>query len=351
MAGAAAMHPLRALLWPLRLTAVLVIAFSAPLFALATVGGYIGVPALYLLTSSCCRYADQLLGQALQGDTEPAPLSLETLNPFNTRPLLPLGFLVVAGLLLYFGQGPGSLLLALAILALLPVAMAIAHLEGWSPSIVNPLAWLRFIVAIGPWYLLLAALGFAGLLLEALASRSGLWLVLQVAWMLYLLFALLAMTGAICHRRRFELRYEPASSPERAAARAAAERESERAAFVDMLYVRVRHAKRAEALAMLDARLRGMDPQWLDEESAALLDVAAGWQLPRVLPWFGEALLAHQLACGHVHCALETATRLMHLAESWRPPEGDLRTTLVQLAGEAGRKDLARRLESPAPAG
>lgn len=345
--GAAAMHPLRALLWPLRLSAGLVIAFTAPFIALAAVGGYLGLPALYLLASACCRYADQLLGQALQGDEEPAPLSLDTLNPFNARPLLPLGFLVLFGLLLYFGQGPGSLLLALVVLALMPVAMALAHLEGWSLSIVNPLAWFRFVVATGPWYPLLAALGFTGLFIEALASRAGLWLALQVAWMTYLLFALLAMTGAICHRRRFELHYEPSSSPERADARAAVERARERAAFVDMLYVRVRHAKRAEALALLAARLRGLDPQWLDEESAALLEAAAGWQLPRVLPWFGEALLGHQLAFGRVHGALETATRLMHLGPGWRPPEGELRATLVQLAGEAGRQELAQKLASP----
>ena len=344
------MHPLRALLWPLRLTALMVICFSAPLLALATIGGMIAVPGVYLLVSSCCRYADQLLGQAMQGDAEPAPLSLETLNPFNTRPLLPISFLVVVGLLLYFGQGPGSLLVAILMLAVLPVAMALAHLEGWTLSVVNPIAWLRFVVAIGPWYLLLAALGFIGLVVEALMSRAGLWLMLQVAWLLYLLFALLAMTGAICHRRRFELRYEPINSPERVAARAAHERTRERAAFVDSLYVRVRHAKRGEAREMLGARLRNLDPQWLDEESAGLLSAATGWQLPRVLPWLGEALLARQLQAGRVHGALETATRLLHADGAWRPPEGELRTTLVQLASEAGRQDLARRLQAPLPA-
>jgi len=345
------MHPLRALFWPLRFTALVVILFSAPLLALLAIGGYIGVPGLFMLTSSCCRYSDQLLGQALQGDAEPAPLSLETLNPFNTRPLLPLSFLVVVGLLLYFGQGPGSLLVAILMLAVLPVAMALAHLEGWSLSVVNPFAWLRFVVAIGPWYLLLAGLGFIGLVVEALMSRAGAWLMLQAAWLLYLLFALLAMTGAICHRRRFELGYEPIASPERAAARDMDERGRGRAAFVDTLYVRVRHGKRGEAQALLDARLRGLDPQWLDEESEQLLAAAAGWQLPRVLPWLGEALLARQLQCGHVHGALESATRLLHADAAWRPPEGELRATLVQLANEAGRKDLARRLETPPIAG
>jgi hypothetical protein len=253
------------------------------------------------------------------------------------------------GLLLYFGQGPLSLLAAVLLLAALPVAMALAHLEGLGVSVASPLAWLRFIVAIGPWYPLLVALGLLGLVIEALASRAGLWLVLQVAWMQYLLFALMALTGAICHRRRFELRYEPFASPERDAARAAHERELARAAFIDDFYARIRLGKRGEAQSLLDARLRSVEPQWLDEESAGLLGAAAGWQLPRVLPWLGEALLARQLQCGRVHGALETATRLLHLEAAWRPPEGSLRATLVQLAGEAGRKDLARRLEAPPP--
>jgi hypothetical protein len=349
VAAGAAMHPLRALLWPLRITSLMLIAFSAPLIVMATIGGLIGLPGLYMLTSSSCRYADQLLGQALQGDVEPEPLSLEALNPFNIRPLLPIAFIVVVGLLLYFGQGPLSLLLAILLLAVLPVALALAHLEGWSLSVVNPLAWLRFIGAIGPWYLLLLAVGLVGLLIESLASRAGTWLVLQVAWMQYLLFALMALTGAICHRRRFELRYEPMASPERDAARAATERELARAAFIDDFYARIRLGKRGEAQSLLAARLRSVEPQWLDEESAGLLGTAAGWQLPRVLPALGEALLERQLQCGRVHGALETATRLLHLEAGWRPPEGGLRATLVQLAEEAGRKDLSRRLQAPSP--
>ena len=347
VAAGAAMHPLRALLWPLRLTAVILVALTAPLIVLATMGGYIGLPGLYLLASSSCRYADQLLGQALQGDTEPQPLSLETLNPLNTRPLLPMAFLVAVALLLYFGQGPASLLVAVLLLAVLPVALALAHMEGWSASVVNPLAWLRFIVAIGPWYLLLLAVGLVGLVVESLASRAGTWLVFQVAWMQYLLFAMMALTGAICHRRRFDLRYEPMASPERDAARAAKERELARAAFIDDFYSRIRLGKRGEAQSLLGARLRSVEPQWLDEESAGLLGTASGWQLPRVLPWLGEALLSRQLQCGRVHGALETATRLLHLEPAWRPPDGELRAMLVHLAEEAGRKDLAGRLQAP----
>ncbi|MFM2289668.1 MAG: hypothetical protein RL684_2811 [Pseudomonadota bacterium] len=344
------MHPLRSLLWPLRFTALLLIVLVAPLLAMAASGGWIGLPALYLLSAMCCRYADQLLGQALQGDTEPVPLSLETLNPFNLRPLLAMGWLVAVGLIVLFGQGTASLLLALALLGLLPAALAIVHLEGWRLSVINPFAWLKLIIAMGPWYLLLAALGFVGLVLLAMASRAGLPLTLQIAWALYLLFGLLALTGAICHRRRFELGYEPMASPERDAARAAQDRERERATFIDPLYLRVRNNKRGEAQAILDARLRDLDPQWLDEEADALFAAAIGWQLPRVLPWLGETLVERQLRAGHVHGALESATRLLHADAAWRPPAGELRDTLVQLASEAGRVDLAHRLQADLPA-
>jgi hypothetical protein len=69
-----------------------------------------------------------------------------------------------------------------------------------------------------------------------------------------------------------------------------------------------------------------------------------------VLPWLGETLVERQLRAGHVHGALESATRLLHADAAWRPPAGELRDTLVQLASEAGRVDLAHRLQADLPA-
>lgn len=345
MPGRAAVEPspLRALLWPFRFTVLALVAVLAPLYALAPMGGVAGVFLLYFLASITCRYGDVLLGRALQGEASPAPLSLEHLQPFRWRASFALLVLLGAWLLASLGATAGRGV-ALALLALLPLWLALLHVGPGVAAACNPWRWLRWALALGPWYPLVLGTGAAGGGLLVLAGFAGLPTLAGIAGALLLFFGLLSFMGAACHARRFELGYEPMHSSERDAARAADERARERARFIDALYVPVRNAKVADLRALLAKHLASLDPRWLDEEAEGLLQAATAWGVASAVRQVGEQLLAQQLRCGHVHGALATAQRLVHADPAWRPADAGEQDGLARLADEEGRGALARQL-------
>jgi hypothetical protein len=344
------LQPLRALLWPLRFTVLLLLLLMAPLYAWTASAGLTGIVLACMLTSITCKYGFVLLDHAANGEREPPTLAVEMLAPTDQRAAIPL-LGIGAALLLWHGVGGSAgRLLAIALLALLPASMGLVAINGWRLQAFSPWSLLRSIVALGPYYLLVLAYVAVATLLGGSALGGGGARVPLYALALYLVWSAFALIGMVFHERRFELGYEPSHSPERRAARAARERELLRKRFIDELYIAARLRKHLAGRALLAARLAQVPQEWLPEECTALFEAATAWQLPRVLAWLAEDLLAGLLAHGQPDAALALVTRLLHFQADFRFEAAATRETLLQLALQSGRKQLASQLTLPLPA-
>lgn len=338
------MSPLRALLWPLHLTALVLLAVLALLLSFAASNGLFGIVLFVLAAIVACKYGFVLLDHAANGGREPPTLSIEMLQPGDPRPFVPLA---LAGLALWAWAGIGGFaggLIALLLCALLPASMGLLAVDSRRLQALLPSQLLGFALNLGPQYLLLLGYCLAAALLAAFALAGGAGGTLLAALALYLLWAACALIGMAAHERRFELGFEPMHSPEREAGRAARERAVLRGRFIDDLYVAVRMRKQGEGQALLSARLARVPQQHLIEECDALLAAAEGWQLPRALAGVAETLLTALLAHGQPEAALALVTRLLHQQPQFRFATAGPRETLLQLALQAGRKELAAKL-------
>lgn len=316
----------------------------APLYAWADSGGLLGIALAFLLTSIACKYGFVLLDRAANGEREPPALDLDMLTPTDQRAAIPmLGTALAAWSWMGWGGLAGKAL-AIALLALLPAIMGLVAVDGWRIEAFLPRPLLRAITALGAHYLLLLLWLGAVALLAALAVGDGIRGVWLYALALYLLWGAFALVGMAFYERRFELGYEPGHSPERQAQRAAQERARVRGRFIDELYVAARMRKHGAGRALLASRLARVPQDCLVEECESLYAAAQGWQLPQVLAWVAEALLATLLAHGHPEAALALVTRLLHAQPAFRFEAAGPRETLLQLALQSGRKELAAKL-------
>jgi GNAT superfamily N-acetyltransferase len=338
------MQLLRALLWPLHFTVLVLLAIMAPLYAYAVNGGLLGIVLACMLTSIACKYGFVLLDHAANGEREPPTLDLDMLAPTDQRAAIPL---VGAALALWSWTSLGGVAgksIAVLLLALLPAIMGLVAVDGWRLQAFLPIPVLRAIAALGAQYLLLMAWLAAVALLAGLALGGGLAGVALYALALLVLWSAFALTGMVFYERRFELGFEPSHSPERRAARAERSRALERGRFIDDLYVAARMRKQGAGRALLAARLARVPQELLVEECTALFAAAEAWQLPRVLAWTAEALLTTLLANGQPEAALALVTRLLHGQPQFRFEVAGPRETLQQLALQSGLKELAARL-------
>jgi hypothetical protein len=335
---------LRALLWPLHLTALVLLVVLALLLSFAASNGLFGIVLFILVAIVACKYGFVLLDHAANGEREPPTLSIEMLQPGDPRPFVPLA---LAGLALWAWAGLGGFaggFVALVICALLPASLGLLAVDSRRLHALLPTQLLRFAIGLGPWYLVLLGYCAVAVLLAALAFIGGAGSTLLAALALYLLWAACALVGMAAHVRRFELGFEPVHSPEREADRAARERAVQRGRFIDDLYVAMRLRKQGEGRALLSARLARVPQQWLVEECDALMAAAEGWQLPRALAWIAETLLTALLAHGQPEASLALVTRLLHGQPQFRFETAGPRETLQQLALQSGRKELAAKL-------
>jgi hypothetical protein len=339
---------LRALLWPLHLTALVLLVVLALLLSFAASNGLFGIVLFCLVTIIACKYGFVLLDHAANGDREPPSLSIEMLQPGDLRPLLALA---LPGLALWAWAGLGGFsgsAIALLLCALLPASLGLLAVDSRRAHALLPTQLLRFAIGLGPQYLLVLAYIGAAALLAGLGVAGHVGGVLLWALALYLLWSGCTLIGMACYQRRFEIGHEPVHSPERDAERAARERAVLRGRFIDDLYVAVRLRKQGEGRALLAARLGRVPQEHLVEECDALLAAAEGWQLPRVLAWVAETLLTTLLSHGQPEASLALATRLLHLQPQFRFDTAGPRETLQQLALQSGRKELAAKLAAMA---
>jgi hypothetical protein len=343
------MDHLRVLLVPFHPTNLLMVGIFSALLTFCLSMGFYGWFGAWFLQVWVLKYCYVLVERLANGATEPPVMDTDMLSPLEIRPWVQAILLFGGGWLCYRVGGTVGIVLAVAMLALLPATVAILGF-GESPwKAVNPVAWFQVVRGLGPYYLLLliALLACAGVFM--LLARVNLWALLENAILLWCAVAFFSLVGACLFLRRQHLGFEPSRSPERAAARAEAERLKLRARMIDDVFQLVRIGKHVDATAPLANWLRDTDAEHVSKDACHVAEQALRWETPAALNPIGSTLIRHLMRFGRPDAALSVFEVLRTRAPNFTMDSAPDLRTLAEYADSLGREGLAQsmRLETP----
>jgi hypothetical protein len=203
---------------PWNWTSVIFVALSSIFLAIIETHGVlmpIGLIGTFFLAAWFFNYAFEMLEHAANGGTSAPIASVETLSPFQWRPLVTAAiclWVVILGLQL----GTMGKAIIVVLLLVQPAFIATLGMGDGLLQAVNPISLWRVIFGIGAYYLLvLAVIGLFAALVIAL-QKMDLWPVERDALLEFGILTVFAVLGAAVFLRRIEIGFEPRLSPERA---------------------------------------------------------------------------------------------------------------------------------------
>lgn len=343
------MDHLRVLLVPFHVTSLYLVAIFSVLLTLFSAGGLYGLIAQLFLQIWVVKYCYVVIEQLADGATEPPVMSTDMLSPFEIRPWVQLGIIIGGTALCTAVGGAASLVLAAALLLLLPASIAVLGIGEPFYQAVNPITLLRMVRGLGPYYLviLVSIPVYYGILW--LLARFGVWTLVLNAAVLICQLSFFSLIGGCIFLRRQQLGFEPSRSPERAASREEAERVKLRARMIDDVFQQVRIGKHVEATRPLAQWLRDLDGPTAAQDAQYVAIQALGWDNIAGLNTIGSTLIRHLLRAGRPDAALAIFERLRTRSPALTVDSPDDLRTLAEYAESVGRAELATsmRLETP----
>lgn len=340
---------------PLRTSALLTIVFFAFLLVLASTGGLLGIPLVFIVLSWFFKYGFALLDSVANGAREPPVLSYEMVNPLNEQRPLALAALVGSGLLFWkWVVLPRSAALADAFLLMgalvLPAVIAVHAASDDIVEALNPIAWMRLIsqTAVGYLIVLLLAVAIGWLCAMTIAPGSTLPHALnlhvpqsiKLAIAMYGWLAVFALIGALLYEHRLKIGFEPVNSPERQHERTQRELDQARDRLIDRVFAEYRGGNYTNAwqTAMSYAQAQ-VD---ITTELIWMYQRARHWPQPQMANRLAQELLPKLLAAKRTGEALDIARERVRAAGNFRLVDGNDLLALAQLAKHAGDRISAR---------
>ncbi len=310
--------------------------------------GFYGLFAALFLLIWVFKYCYVLIEHLADGATEPPVMDTDMLSPFETRPWIQMGWLIVGGWVSSDIGGTAGIVLGVLWLALLPATVAILGFGENAWRVIDPLTWMRVIRGLGPYYLALLVALVACVAIGWFAYHRF-WAIVGTTIALWCVVAFFSLVGASIYVRRKQLGYEPSRSPERDAARAEFERIKERARMVDDVFQLVRIGKHVDATAPLAQWLRDLDAEHASKDAYHVAEQALKWESPAALNPIGSTLIRHLMRFGRPDAALAVFEILRARAPNFTMDSAQDLRALAEYAENHGREALAQsmRLETP----
>jgi hypothetical protein len=349
--GAAAI--LRYLAVPLRTAPLLLIGTFSVLLFMAFHAGFLGIPLGLILLSWFSKYSFVLMDRLAEGVVEPPVLSTEMVNPLDEqRPLI----LLVLTIALFYGSNAasywvgdrGSLVLLVAVAAIMPAVVAVQGATGTVVQSLNPRRVLGLIWRLRRDYLVI--LGFVALVwlfarwIVASSIGDALPLVVRIALLMYAWLAMFSLIGGVLYERRVDIGLDDVNTPEGVDAGddddAPDERTRDRE--IDRIYAEWRGGAHANAWNSVLALVgKSSDPiaelRWLYQR-------AAQWPDGRLADRLARELLPRLLVRRSTGEALDLVRERLRKDARFRPAGSADLLTLVHLARTAGDRATARLL-------
>ncbi|HEV7632727.1 MAG TPA: hypothetical protein VGO41_07015 [Steroidobacteraceae bacterium] len=336
---------LRALLVPLYPTSLIFISLSSLLFAVTTLVGaeaqLLRLFPTYFLLSMLFNYAYTVLEDVANGLREAPVASVESLGPFELRPILQV---TVCELVYYLtGQvgGTAGAAIAGAALLLLPASIGVLGTTGSLRAAINPVTLLQTALRLGWCYPLIVAVAIgcaAGV--YALARMSStvnfIWFLLGELSVLWLF----SLIGGAFHLRRLQLGFEPRRSPERVAVVADLERVRLRNRMLDDMFVSIRARKSGESVVPLRTWLAATGPAHLQEDVQAVMTQAIQWNSVVGLAAVTRTLVSELIRRKRPDLAQGVMDQAIRLQPDFTLESAEEQAVITQYAGGAGRKQI-----------
>ena len=347
--GAAAI--LRYLAVPLRTAPLLLIGTFSVLLFLAFYAGFLGIPLGLILLSWFSKYSFVLMDRLAEGVVEPPVLSTEMVNPLDEqRPLI----LLVMTIAFFYGSNAarywvgngGSLMLMIAVAAILPAVVAVQGATGTVVQSLNPRRVLGLIGRLRGDYLVI--LGFVALVwlfarwIVASSIGDALPLVVRIALLMYAWLAMFSLIGGVLYERRVDLGLDDVHTPESVDDDDDTPDERARDREIDRIYAEWRGGAHANAWnSVLGLVGKSSDPiaelRWMYQR-------AAQWPDGRLADRLARELLPRLLLRRSTGEALDLVRERLRKDARFRPAGSADLLTLVHLARTAGDRATARLL-------
>ncbi len=344
------MDYLRAFLVPFHFTtAVMVAVFSLLLAFFMHFGGLYGLFASVIIQIWILKYCYVLIERLADGAPEPPVMDQDMLSPFESRPWMQVALIVAGVMLCRYVGGNAGIALGVLLLTLLPASAALLGMGDNVFQAANPLALFRVIRGLGPLYLLLLGAMAAIIGVDFLLDRLPLWLVIDLAILMFCEVGFFGLIGVSIWLRRRQLGFEPRRSPERTAAREESERLKLRARMLDEVFQSARIGRYVDATQPLANWLRDVDPELAVRDSLHVAEQAVKWKIDPALNPIGSTLIRHLLRFGRPDAALSVFELFRQQHPRFTMDSAPDLRVLAEYAESVGKDDLAQtmRLETP----
>lgn len=340
---------------PLRTAPLLLIGVFSVLLVVAVKAGLFGLALGLILLSWFTKYAFVLMDALAEGVSEPPVLAIEMVNPFSEqRPLVML--LLTLGLFYlahaagdWIGQS-GSLVLMIAVAAILPAIVAVQGATGMVVQSLNPRRVLGLIWRLRGDYVLIlgfiALVGFLDLAVIGSSFGNALPLLLRIALLMYAWLAVFSLIGGVLWERRVDIGLDDVHTPEHVVSfddnddgvvnERAHDKEMER------IYAEWRGGAHANAWKTAMALVS----QGKDEiaELRWLYQRASQWPDGRLAERLAREMLPRLLAKRSTGAALDVVRERLRTNAQFRPIGSADLLALVHLSRAAGDRATARLL-------
>ncbi len=267
---------------PWNATSIIFVALSSLLLAIIETHGPmmpIGLIGMFFLASWLFNYAFEMLEHAANGGTGAPIASVETLSPFNWRPLVTAAICFWLALL---GSRFGTTGRVIIILLLLvqPAFIATLGMGDGLLQAVNPVSLWRVIVGMGAYYLLVLAVIGLFIALAIALQTTDLWPFERYALLEVAILTVFAVLGTAVFLRRIEIGFQPRASPEREMERNDREHLRQLDEILDEAYEQARLKRYERAASVIKLWLSNSDEIGIPDDVNLILERVRGWGDP-----------------------------------------------------------------------
>lgn len=278
----AKLHLARAFAMPWNATSLIFVALSSLLLAVIETHGPtmpISLIGTFFLASWFFNYAFEMLEHAANGGTGAPIASVETLSPFNWRPLVTAAICFWLALLGSQLGTTGEVIIVLLLLVQ-PAFIATLGMGDGLLQAVNPYSLWRVIAGMGTYYLLV--LGVIGLFIAlAITLReAALWPLERYALLEIGILTVFALLGTCVFLRRIEIGFQPRLSPERAIERDDREHLRQLDEILDEAYGQARLKYYEHAASVIKRWLSDSGEIATPDDVKLILERVRGWGDP-----------------------------------------------------------------------
>lgn len=277
---------------PWNVTSIIFVTLSSVLLAIIETHGAlvpISLIGTFILASWLFNYAFEMLEHAANGGIAAPIASVETLSPFQWRPLVTAAicyWIVLLGPQL--GTTGNAVIIVLWLVQ--PASIAILGMGDSVLQAVNPLSLGRVIVGMGAYYLLvLALIGLFAALVITL-QKADLWPFARYALLEIGILTVFAVLGTAVFLRRIEIGFEPRLSPERAVEHEDREHQRQLDAVLDDAYGQARLKDYERAAATIKRWLSSSDETGIPNDVNVILQRVRDWGDPAALTFIEKAI-------------------------------------------------------------